>query len=154
LRATVPLELHGGDAFAEFELGPDESAGFVLESAQGETSALSREQMTAAFKRTANYWRSWLRQCAYTGRWRGEVNRSALVLKLLTSQRHGPMIAAGTFGLPGGPPGERNWDYRYTWIRDAAFAVAALMRLGFWSEAEAFFHWIEARCTAREGESP
>jgi GH15 family glucan-1,4-alpha-glucosidase len=146
LRATVPLEVNGGDAFAEFTLGPDESAHFVLEAADAEPAALSHEAATDAFKRTVNFWRRWLRQCSYTGRWREMVHRSALTLKLLMADPEGSMIAAGTFGLPGGP----NWDYRFTWIRDTAFAVGALMRLGFWDEAEAFFHWIGARCTGGE----
>src|SRR5262249_3312353 len=129
----------------------EQTACFALEpAADGDPGALSRELAAGAFKRTANFWRLWLSQCTYTGRWRETVGRSALVLKLLTSHPAGSMIAAGTFGLPGGPPGERNWDYRFTWIRDAAFAVSSLMRLGFWHEAEAFFHGIEARCTAEE----
>jgi GH15 family glucan-1,4-alpha-glucosidase len=152
LRATVPLELHGGDAFAEFGLAPGQTAHFVLEAADTGASELSRDRAVEVFKSTANFWRSWLRQCTYTGRWREIVNRSALALKLLTFHPEGSMIAAGTFGLPGGPPGERNWDYRYTWIRDAAFAVGTLMRLGFWGEAEAFFHWVAARCTRDDGE--
>jgi len=148
LRASVPLEVQGGDAVAEFELPADRHACFVLEAAEAEESALTDEQSSAAFKRTVNFWHGWLRQCTYEGRWREVVSRSALALKLLTSQPYGSLVAAGTFGLPGGPPGERNWDYRYTWIRDAAFAVGSLMRLGFWDEAMAFFHWTEARCFA------
>jgi GH15 family glucan-1,4-alpha-glucosidase len=153
LRASIPLSMHGGDAVAEFALAPGESAYFALEAAEPACGDLSREEVTDAFKRTVNYWRHWIGQCTYVGRWREVVNRSALVLKLLTSQTEGSMIAAGTFGLPGGPSGERNWDYRYTWIRDTAFAMAALMRLGFWDEAEAFFHWIDARCNALDGSS-
>src|SRR5437588_4065848 len=93
-----------------------------------------------------NCWRQWIGRSQYRGRWREMVNRSALTLKLLTSARHGSMVAAATFGLPEQIGGVRNWDYRYTWIRDASFTVYALMRLGYTSEASAFVHWIEARC--------
>ena len=74
------------------------------------------------------------------------MNRSALVLKLLVSQTHGSLIAAPTFGLPEQVGGERNWDYRYTWIRDASFTLYALIRLGYTEEAGAFMGWIHERC--------
>jgi GH15 family glucan-1,4-alpha-glucosidase len=74
------------------------------------------------------------------------VDRSALVLKLLTSERHGSIVAAATFGLPEAMGGERNWDYRYTWIRDASFTLYALIRLGFVNESKAFNKWLEDRC--------
>ena len=74
------------------------------------------------------------------------VNRSALALKLLTSHTHGSIVAAPTFGLPEELGGVRNWDYRYTWVRDASFTLYALMRLGYTTEAAAFMRWIEMRC--------
>ena len=93
-----------------------------------------------------NYWLAWIGHSQYRGRWREMVNRSALTLKLLTSQPHGSIVAAPTFGLPESIGGERNWDYRYTWIRDASFTLYALMRLGYTEEATAFMGWIEQRC--------
>src|SRR5262249_15117206 len=107
--------------------------------------AVNPDYVAAAFKETSNYWRRWLRRSTYRGRWRETVNRSALALKLLTSSEHGSMVAALTFGLPeaiGGPP---NWDYRYTWLRDAAFTVYAFLRLGHVDEANAFVRWLGER---------
>jgi GH15 family glucan-1,4-alpha-glucosidase len=91
------------------------------------------------------FWRDWSRQSNYRGRWRETVHRSALVLKLLTSRKHGSIAAAATFGLPEAPGGVRNWDYRATWIRDSSFTVYALIRLGFKDEAVAFLHWTMDR---------
>src|SRR5262249_56799622 len=90
-----------------------------------------------AFKETVNFWRRWIDRSTYQGRWREMVNRSALTLKLLTSSHHGSIVAAPTFGLPETIGGVRNWDYRYTWIRDSSFTLYGLMRLGFTAEAGA-----------------
>ncbi|MGI8934246.1 glycoside hydrolase family 15 protein [Leptolyngbya sp. BC1307] len=98
------------------------------------------------FNETTHYWRKWLSQCVYTGRWRRQVERSALALKLMTYEPTGAIIAAPTTSLPEHVGGKRNWDYRYTWIRDAAFTVYALMRIGFTTEARDFMGWLEARC--------
>jgi hypothetical protein len=93
-----------------------------------------------AFKATVNFWRRWIDRNPYRGRWREQVNRSALTLKLLTSQEHGSIVAAPTFGLPENIGGVRNWDYRYTWIRDSSFTLYGLMRLGYtWAAA---FAWV------------
>lgn len=98
------------------------------------------------FEETNAYWRKWLSQCVYRGRWRRRVERSALALKLMTYEPTGAIIAAPTTSLPEHVGGERNWDYRYTWIRDAAFTVYALIRVGFTEEAKGFMGWLEARC--------
>ena len=99
-----------------------------------------------AFKQTVNFWRRWVARSTYVGRWRETVNRSALTLKLLTSRQHGSIVAAPTFGLPETIGGGRNWDYRYTWIRDSSFTLYGLMRLGYTDEADAFMRWVMARC--------
>jgi GH15 family glucan-1,4-alpha-glucosidase len=104
------------------------------------------EDSAKEFERTCNFWRLWISRCTYDGRWRESVHRSAMILKLLTFEPTGAIVAAATSSLPEGLGGERNWDYRFTWIRDAAFTVYALMRLGFTSEAEAFMGWIQDRC--------
>jgi GH15 family glucan-1,4-alpha-glucosidase len=92
------------------------------------------------------FWRNWISKCTYEGRWREMVHRSALVLKLLTFAPTGAIVAAPTTSLPENIGGERNWDYRYTWIRDASFTCYALLSLGFETEATRFMGWVEARC--------
>jgi GH15 family glucan-1,4-alpha-glucosidase len=146
LCSSIPLEMSNGDAVASFSLKPDESAYFVLGDAHVETPCLAERYVPETFKSTLNYWRGWISHCRYQGRWRQMVNRSALTLKLLVSHPHGSLVAAPTFGLPELIGGERNWDYRYTWIRDASFTIYALLRLGYTDEATAFNRWIEHRC--------
>ena len=100
---------------------------------------------SAPSRRPSRYWRSWLEQSRYRGRWREMVHRSALTLKLLTYAPTGALVAAPTTSLPEQIGGERNWDYRYTWIRDAAFSLYGLLRLGFTEEAAAFMAWLTDR---------
>jgi GH15 family glucan-1,4-alpha-glucosidase len=146
LRAQIPLKPEGDRAMSDFVLRAGEKALFVLELDRGETGDLNPVRESDVFKQTLNFWHAWIRQSNYAGRWREIVDRSALVLKLLTSRRHGSIVAAPTFGLPEFVGGVRNWDYRFTWIRDASFTLYALSRLGFTGEARAFINWLEARC--------
>lgn len=152
LLSQVPLRIVDGAAVAEFTLSHGESAAFVMEEAlEGKASMCSGEHYVSdSFKSTLNFWRYWVGRCAYKGRWREIVNRSAITLKLLTSKPHGSLVAAPTFGLPEEIGGMRNWDYRYTWVRDASFSLYALIRLGYTDEAAAFMNWIEARCNELE----
>ncbi|MEQ7922613.1 glycoside hydrolase family 15 protein [Xanthomonas sp. WHRI 1810A] len=143
LSATTALRLDEHAAAAEFQMEQDAMIEFVLGGADDESVRAS--QCDRYLKDTLKYWRGWSRQSEYRGRWREMVNRSALALKLLTSRRHGGIIAAATFGLPEESGGERNWDYRYTWIRDASFTVYAFMRLGYTDEANDFMHWVRER---------
>jgi len=149
LASTIPLSKNDGGAFAEFEIGEEgEMAVFVLhkvEKGDGCTISYSSEQATARFKNTIEYWRKWLSKSNYKGRWREMVNRSALILKLLTFEPTGAIVAAPTCSLPEGIGGERNWDYRYTWIRDAAFTIYAFLRIGFTEEASKFMAWTLQR---------
>ena len=149
LRASVPMRVADGEASAEFELAPGELAAFILEDAAhgAESAAAASDYVTTAFKEVSDYWRQWVARSTYRGRWRDIVNRSSLALKLLTSAEHGAMVAAATFGLPEEIGGVRNWDYRYTWIRDAAFTVYAFLRLGHTEEANAFMRWLSDRET-------
>jgi GH15 family glucan-1,4-alpha-glucosidase len=125
LRSSVAMRLENSMALAEFTLRADTSAWFVLDVVlRNEPSAAEQPDYERdAFKQTVNFWRGWVARSTYGGRWREMVNRSALTLKLLTSQQHGSIVAAPTFGLPELIGGGRNWDYRYTWIRDSSFTL-------------------------------
>lgn len=149
LWSPQPLRIRAGAAVAQFELKAGESAIFVLEDAK-EGAAAQRNDASyhaEAFKQTSNYWRHWVSKSNYRGRWRDAVTRSSLILKLLTSREQGSIIAAPTFGLPESLHGHRNWDYRYTWMRDSAFTVYAFLRLGYTDEADAFMQWLSARAS-------
>lgn len=153
LRSTQPLSLAGGDVHADIELGPGEEVALVLECVHERPSGPGPLQdfVAAAFQDTMAFWRGWSERSSYRGRWREIVQRSALVLKLLSSADHGGIIGAATFGLPEHVGGERNWDYRYCWLRDAAFTVYALMRLGYTGEAERFIGWAHDRMLDQHG---
>ncbi|MGW2449519.1 glycoside hydrolase family 15 protein [Streptomyces sp. NPDC001675] len=144
LTSTVAMECDGRDAWADFKLGEGETAVFALDLAGEEVPPRGCPHMEAEheFNATVAYWRRWLHQSRYRGRWREMVHRSALTLKLLTYAPTGAIVAAPTTSLPEQLGGERNWDYRYVWVRDAAFAVYALLRLGFTGEAEAFMRFL------------
>jgi GH15 family glucan-1,4-alpha-glucosidase len=146
LRSRQPLAINNGEVSADFILKAGEKVSFVLELDLGENTQPDSQWERDMFLATLNFWQGWIAQSKYTGRWREMVDRSALVLKLLTSRRFGSIVAAPTFGLPELVGGARNWDYRYTWIRDASFTLYALSRLGFTGEARAFISWLEARC--------
>ena len=152
LRSSVPMQVAEGAAVAQFTLRTDESAWFTLEVVNAdEPSPCARpDYVSEAFKETVNFWRRWVARSTYKSRWRETVNRSALVLKLLTSREHGSIVAAPTFGLPETIGGVRNWDYRYTWIRDSSFTLYGLMRLGYTDEAAAFMGWMMARAQELE----
>jgi GH15 family glucan-1,4-alpha-glucosidase len=150
LRTDVPLKVDGDGVSAHFSLDEGESVDFALEW-NGELRPTPPGEVSRLLERTLLFWQRWLGQSTYRGRWREQVNRSALALKLLVYHPTGALIAAPTTSLPELVRGGRNWDYRYSWLRDAAFTVFALMNLGFLEEAAAFMEWLQARCqTASE----
>ena len=151
----VHLERDGDDVQTSVELHAGQLAAFVLTvgDADGEQPPpLSADQAQEEFAAVGRFWHGWVSQCSYRGRWQQAVNRSAITLKLLTYAPTGAPIAAATMGLPEQEGGERNWDYRYTWIRDASLSVRAMRDLGFTQEAAAFRVWIGQRL--REGDAP
>jgi GH15 family glucan-1,4-alpha-glucosidase len=141
------LERRGNGVYATFELSEGDAQTFVLERVPQDhiCRPYSERETFAAFESTVGYWRRWVAQSGYKGRWREMVLRSALTLKLLTYAPTGALVAAPTTSLPENLGGERNWDYRYTWIRDAAFSLYGLLRLGFTEEAAAFMGWLTDR---------
>ncbi len=148
LASKTEMETDGKALTARFTLQEGESAVFTLREGSPETctaQALAHDGCERLFRATVTYWRHWLSKCTYKGRWREVVERSALALKLMTFEPSGAIVAAPTCSLPEFPGGERNWDYRFVWIRDAAFTVYAFMRIGFQDEARAFMHWLEKR---------
>lgn len=145
LYSTVPLEQDSQDVLSNFSLQAGASATFVFGGVRPRGQQPEMELVEERFQRTARFWRTWIAKSKYKGRWREMVQRSALTLKLLSSREHGSLIAAPTFSLPESIGGIRNWDYRYTWLRDASFTLYALIRLGFVEEVEAFIGWLKGR---------
>jgi GH15 family glucan-1,4-alpha-glucosidase len=151
-RATV--EQDGQGLRATFEMREGESGrGAVLESMGGEPRAITTAELQRLADDTSGYWKEWLSRSTYLGRWREMVNRSAMTLKLLTYEPTGAPVAAATFGLPEQTGGERNWDYRFTWVRDASLSMHALAGLGYMVEAGRFALWLRDRVAEHVGEA-
>ena len=147
LYSTVALEQQLRDVKATFTLKAGERANFIFGTPRAEGQPPEMDLLVHRFFDTAQFWKTWISQSNYKGRWREMVLRSALLLKLLISRKYGSLIAAPTFSLPESIGGVRNWDYRFTWVRDAAFTLYALIRLGFVDETEAFIAWLKDRLT-------
>jgi GH15 family glucan-1,4-alpha-glucosidase len=142
----VALSHRDNDVHASFTLRSGQIVGVVLESASTrKPGEISAEEVREKFLATMAFWQDWISQSTYRGRWRELVARSAMTLKLMTYAPTGAPVAALTTGLPEQIGGERNWDYRYTWIRDASFSVYALLGLGYKKEALAFMQWVRDR---------
>jgi GH15 family glucan-1,4-alpha-glucosidase len=155
LDSSVALDTGDDRATAEFDVTVGDTELFVLEVLDDAAARPAADAAEAQdlFDATVAFWRDWLSRSSYTGRWREMVHRSALTLKLLTHEPTGAVIAAPTLGLPERVGGDRNWDYRHVWLRDAAFTLYALLRLGFTDEAEAFVGWLTDRVSEnRDGD--
>ncbi|MFI7608270.1 glycoside hydrolase family 15 protein [Micromonospora sp. NPDC049366] len=162
---SVGVVKHGSDKYYQRNAEHLSQAGTLQEGDVGgvllETAAtdpprlVSVDEAQEMVAQTRDFWRRWLDRSHYTGRWREMVERSAMTLKLMTYAPTGALIAAPTASLPERIGGQRNWDYRYTWIRDASFSVHALLGLGFVDEARQYLQWLNDRIEdAREGAAP
>ncbi|NJK62615.1 MAG: glycoside hydrolase family 15 protein [Synechococcaceae cyanobacterium SM2_3_1] len=157
LTSPVPMQEARAGVQSEFQLHEGDSYTFVLQTIEPGSACdvcLTAEESEDLFVKTVQYWRDWLSQSNYSGRWREMVHRSALALKLLTYAPTGAIVAAPTCSLPEGIGGERNWDYRYSWIRDSAFTLYALLRLGFRHEARDYINFLASLCAESHNSSP
>src|SRR4051812_770922 len=148
LKSPYPMSRAGTGVVVEFTLESNQEAVFALRHRDGTADqSLEAEPVNgkALLDETVRYWRAWAGRSRYRGRWREMVTRSALLLKLLTYLPTGAIVAAPTTSLPEEFGGVRNWDYRYTWVRDAAFTVYSLMRLGYTQEAGGVAKIIQGR---------
>ena len=150
LSSPTLLRKAGHGVAAEFILNEGESQTYLLqiaESPHAPARAMNAAESEALLRQTIDYWLTWIAKCNYSGRWREVVQRSALTLELLVYEPTGAIVAAPTTSLPERIGGERNWDYRCSWIRDSAFTVYALIRVGLTDEADRFMSWLESLCT-------
>jgi len=145
------LRRDGNGLTAIRTLREGDTGGVVLESMGGKPKRFRPSEISQLSDDTARFWRDWVHKSTYSGRWRDMVSRSAMTLKLLTYAPTGAPVAAATAGLPEQVGGERNWDYRYTWIRDGSFSIYALLGLGYLDEAMAFGGWLRQRATESAG---
>ncbi len=145
VNSTVGLAQRGDDVTSDFRLQAGQTATFLFGAVRAGGRNPEMELLEQRFRNTVQFWKAWISKSTYKGRWREMVLRSALVLKLLINRKHGSLIAAPTFSLPESIGGVRNWDYRFTWLRDATFTLYALIRLGFVEETEAFIEWLKDR---------
>ena len=146
LLASIPLSVDGQGVFTTFTLTEGETATFVLTYGSARATSLERRDTSRKLAQTASYWKGLVERMNYNGLWRDQVVRSFLVLHLMMYPRTGAIVAAPTTSLPETIGGSRNWDYRYSWLRDAAFTVDILYRLGDVYGADRYIHWLLEQC--------
>jgi len=152
IHTPITLERIGGDVRGEVTLSEGQTSAAVLEAGPlVRPRTIESDAVLGMAQATIDHWTSWLRRSTYVGRWREVVQRSAITLRLLTYAPSGALVAAPTVGLPEQVGGERNWDYRFTWVRDASFTINALLGLGFVEEAAAFLRWLNDRIVDEAG---
>ena len=152
IHTPITLERIGRDVRGEVTLSEGQTSAAVLEAGPlVRPRTIESDALLGMAQATIDYWTSWLRRSTYVGRWREVVQRSAITLRLLTYAPTGALVAAPTVGLPEQVGGERNWDYRFTWVRDASFTINALLGLGFVEEAAAFLRWLNDRIVDEAG---
>ncbi|MBB3933952.1 glycoside hydrolase family 15 protein [Aureimonas phyllosphaerae] len=152
LHTSLPLRIEDNTIVGEITLREGETVFAILCPGHEGWDAPDMDYVRSSFRETRAYWHDWVSRGQYPTFWRELVVRSALTLKLLTSAEHGSIAAAATFGLPEVVGGERNWDYRFCWVRDSAFTLYALSRLNYYDEAEAFIHFLMERVTVSDGD--
>jgi GH15 family glucan-1,4-alpha-glucosidase len=152
LLSNKELTVENNDVVSDFVMKEGESTCFILEAEHNKENrtATLDDYVQATYQSTIRYWQTWIAKTNYSGHWEEVVRRSALTLKLLISHKYGSIVAAPTFSLPEAIGQARNWDYRYTWIRDAAFSMHAFLQLGFIDEAEKFLGWVKDQSTDKE----
>lgn len=136
------VEIVAADAEARFALAQGEEVVFILSYAATGEPIPTPPEARQALEDCANWWLSWISHCEYTGRWETCVKRSLITLKAMTYEPSGGMVAAPTTSLPEVPGGEANYDYRFCWLRDAAFALKVLLNSGYKEEAKAWLDWL------------
>jgi GH15 family glucan-1,4-alpha-glucosidase len=142
LRTPAPARAENAAIFASFEVVEGEQVPFTLAWFASHTQPPGARDPSEALRETEQFWSAWLARCSYAGPYRDEVVRSLVVLKGLTYRPTGAIVAAPTTSLPEWPGGERNWDYRYCWLRDATLTLVALLGAGYVEEAAAWRGWL------------
>jgi len=157
LLSELNFTIENNRIWAEVELKSKDELNIALVASEESDNRAKTKSLKyyaeKSFEKTVRFWRDWINKSTYSGRWQDVVNRSAITLKLLSSGKYGSTVAAATFGLPELIGGERNWDYRFTWIRDAAFTMYSFLQLGYTDEARHFISWIQQRSLEIESAS-
>ena len=151
---SSPVPLRGRDftTVAEFSVSKGQQVGFSLAWYPAVEAPPFALDPFAALRRTEGWWHTWVSQCTYQGGWRDDVVRSLITLKALSYAPTGAITAAATTSLPEQIGGVRNWDYRYSWLRDASFTLEALLVSGYGEEALAWHHWLRRAVAGEPGE--